>query len=110
MDVKFHTTVASRTLPLHAINHRNVTVKMSSQISITVLSAPRKRQPVTCATCPLVSPNMRSVLGVNLAVFRGRDIQAAVLLDCNLKGEARDGESKKTSFYKFLIPAAACLS
>lgn len=45
---------------------------------------------VTCASCPLVSPNMRTVVGVDLAMFWGRDIQATVPLDGNLKGEEQD--------------------
>jgi len=38
----------------------------------------------TCASRPLVSPDVRIVVGVGLAVFRGSDVQVAVPLDGNL--------------------------
>lgn len=42
---------------------------------------------VTCASCPLVSANMRSIVEVYLAMFWGSDIQATVPLDGNLTKE-----------------------
>lgn len=41
---------------------------------------------VTCASRPLVTPDMRSIVGVDLAMFRGADIQATVPLDGDLQG------------------------
>lgn len=41
---------------------------------------------VTCASRPLVTPDMRSIVGVDLAMFRGTDIQATVPLDGDLQG------------------------
>lgn len=75
-------------LLLHAISHSNVCVKRhhrfpsasfdrwNSGILVT-----QSETRVTCASCPLVSPDMRSVVGVHLAMFWGCDIQAAVPLD-----------------------------
>lgn len=41
---------------------------------------------VTCASRPLVTPDMRSIVGVDLAMFWGADIQATVPLDGDLQG------------------------
>lgn len=43
---------------------------------------------VTCASSPLVPSNVGIVVCVNLAVLRGADVQAAVLLDGDLMREA----------------------
>lgn len=42
---------------------------------------------VTCAPCPLVSTDMRSVVGVDLAMFGGSDILATLFFNGNLTGE-----------------------
>lgn len=42
---------------------------------------------VTCASCPLVSANVRGIVEVNLAMFWCSDIQATVPLDGNLTKE-----------------------
>lgn len=42
---------------------------------------------MTCASRPLVSSNVGSVVGVDLAVFRGADVQATVPLDGDLTTE-----------------------
>lgn len=42
---------------------------------------------VTCASRPLVPSDVGSVVGVDLAVFRGADVQAAVPLDGDLMTE-----------------------
>lgn len=60
----------------HLVDGWNLCVLLTQQESL-----------VTCASRPLVSPNVRSVFGVDLAVFWGRHIQATFPLDGNLKGE-----------------------
>lgn len=42
---------------------------------------------VTCAPCPLVSTYMRSIVGVNLAMFGGSDVLATLFFNGNLTGE-----------------------
>lgn len=42
---------------------------------------------VTCAPCPLVSTYMRSIVGVDLAMFGGSDILATLFFNGNLTGE-----------------------
>lgn len=45
---------------------------------------------VTCAPCPLVSTYMRSVVGVNLAMFGGSDVLATLFFNGNLTGGESD--------------------
>lgn len=42
---------------------------------------------VTCAPCPLVSTYMRSIVGVDLAMFGGSDILATLFFNGNLTGK-----------------------
>lgn len=58
-------------------------------MSLTLLSALG-----TCAPCPLVPPDMRTVAGVHLAVLWAGDVQAAVPLDGDLTGDERETEEK----------------
>lgn len=73
---------------LHVKTHINKSSPHCTSIHCVHCSQDGEGIAVTCASSPLVPSNVGIVVCVNLAVLRGADVQAAVLLDGDLMREA----------------------